>query len=148
MAKLKTGHVGLNVRDVGRSRWFYEQVFDLEVLGESADPGQERVFLGCGGEVVLTLWRQGTGRFSAAQPGLHHLAFEVDTRAEVDAAEERLRRLGVPLHHDGIVAHGEGSRSGGLFFEDPDGIRLEIYCPDLGEIFPAPTPGAPTCGFF
>ena len=31
------------------------------------------------------------------------------------------------FHHDGVVPHGEGASSGGIFFEDPDGIRLEIY---------------------
>ena len=34
------------------------------------------------------------------------------------------------------------------FFTDPDGIRLEIYAPAGADTAPAPTPGAPTCGFF
>ncbi|MES2462541.1 MAG: VOC family protein, partial [Armatimonadota bacterium] len=37
--------------------------------------------------------------------------------------------------------------SGGLFFEDPDGTRLEIYAPS-GVEGTVPTSGAPTCGFF
>ena len=40
----------------------------------------------------------------------------------------------------------EGAASGGLFFTDPDGLRLEPYAPSgiQGE---APVSGAPTCGF-
>ena len=38
--------------------------------------------------------------------------------------------------------------SGGVYFTDPDGIRLEIYAPTGAEIAPAPTKTAPTCGFF
>jgi lactoylglutathione lyase len=37
-----------------------------------------------------------------------------------------------------------------VFFEDPDGIRLEIYAPSAAEAEarPAPTGSAPACGFF
>ncbi|MEV5257368.1 VOC family protein [Streptomyces anulatus] len=38
--------------------------------------------------------------------------------------------------------------SGGIFFSDPDGIRLEIYAPTGADPADAPTSGAPTCGFF
>ena len=52
------------------------------------------------------------------------------------------------LVYDGVVPHGEGASSGGVFFTDPDGIRLEIYAPSGADTAPAPTQGAPTCGFF
>ena len=52
------------------------------------------------------------------------------------------------LHHGGIVPHGEGASSGGIFFEDPDGTRLEIYAPAGANTAPAPSGTAPTCGFF
>ena len=42
-------------------------------------------------------------------------------------SERRIRDLGGTVHHDGIVPHAEGMDSGGVFFEDPDGIRLEIF---------------------
>ena len=35
-----------------------------------------------------------------------------------------------------------------LIFEDPDGIRLEIYAPRGAEEAEAPIAGAPSCGFF
>jgi catechol 2,3-dioxygenase-like lactoylglutathione lyase family enzyme len=68
--------------------------------------------------------------------------------AEVRAAEERLRALGATIHHGGRVAHREGADSGGLFFEDPDGIRLEIYTGSGMGQHQAPSGSAPTCGFF
>jgi lactoylglutathione lyase len=97
---------------------------------------------------VLTLWEQSAGTFATDRPGLHHLSFEV---ADVDAvrrAETVLRGLGVDFAYDGIVPHGEGAASGGVFFTDPDGVRLEIYSPSGADMAPAPTPAAPTCGFF
>lgn len=45
------------------------------------------------------------------------------------------------------MPHREGAQSGGIFFEDPDGTRLEIYAKD-GASGAAPVTGAPTCGFF
>jgi lactoylglutathione lyase len=145
---LRTGHVGLNVTDLGRSVDFYRQVFGFEVLGEQTDGDRRYAFLGLDGTLVVTLWQQSEGRFPADRPGLHHLAFQVPDAGAVQRAEVTLRALGADLAYDGIVPHGEGASSGGLFFTDPDGIRLEIYAPAVAATASAPTPGAPTCGFF
>lgn len=145
----RTGHVGLNVTDLARARRFYSELLDLEVLGQSDDPARPFVFLGRGPEVLLTLWQQSGGGFPADRPGLHHLSFQVDTVDELREAERRLRKLGAPIHHDGIVPHAEGRDSGGLFFEDPDGIRLEISAATgVADLAAAPHGAAPTCGFF
>lgn len=145
---LQTGHVGLNVSDIERSERFYREVFGFQVMGKSQESGREFVFLADGQKLVLTLWQQGEGRFDKRQPGLHHLSFQVATVEEVKEAEGRLRGMSVPMIYDGIVPHGEGAQSGGIFFEDPDGIRLEIYAPTGAGAHEAPTPGAPSCGFF
>ncbi len=145
---LQTGHVGLNVSDLERSKGFYQQVFGLEVMGESHEEGRRFVFLSEGNTLILTLWQQGEGRFEKQRPGLHHLSFQVATIEDVKKAEERLRALNVPFIYDGIVPHTEGSQSAGVFFEDPDGIRLEIYAPTGAGDRSAPSPGAPSCGFF
>jgi catechol 2,3-dioxygenase-like lactoylglutathione lyase family enzyme len=148
MTTFSTGHVGLNVSDLRRSRDFYAAVFGFAVQGESDRDGRRYAFLGDDERLVLTLWQQSDGTFPTDRPGLHHLSFEVADLDAVRAAEQRVRALGARLHHDGVVPHGEGAGSGGIFFEDPDGIRLEIYAPAGDERLPsAPTDG-PTCGFF
>ncbi len=145
---MKTGHIGLNVTDLARSTAFYRTVFAFDVLGERTGGDQRFTFLGRDGTLVLTLWEQSAGTFSSDRPGLHHLSFEVADIDAVRRAEAVLRELGVEFAHDGIVPHGEGASSGGVFFTDPDGVRLEIYAPTGADVAPAPTPGAPTCGFF
>ncbi|SEH02792.1 Glyoxalase/Bleomycin resistance protein/Dioxygenase superfamily protein [Nonomuraea solani] len=144
----QTGHVGLNVTDLDASKAFYERVFGFSVAGESKEDGRRYAFLAQDGTLVLTLWQQSEGRFGAGLPGLHHLSFQVVDLAAVRRAEAVIRELGATLHHDGVVPHGEGASSGGVFFEDPDGIRLEIFAPDGAGDRGAPTSGAPTCGFF
>jgi lactoylglutathione lyase len=147
-ATLRTGHVGLNVTDLARSIAFYRKVFGFDVLGEQAGGERRYAFLGLDGSLMITLWQQSDGRFATDVPGLHHLSFQVPDIEAVRRAEATLRELGTELFHDGIVAHSEGASSGGVFFTDPDGVRLEIYAPAGAQGTSAPTQGAPTCGFF
>ncbi|MFH9197184.1 VOC family protein [Streptomyces anulatus] len=145
---LQTGHIGLNVTDLDRSLAFYREVFDFEVLAEGKEEDRRWAFLGRGPRLLVALWQQSEGTFSTTLPGLHHLSFQVDTVEEVRATEDVLRTLGAEFTYDGVVPHGESGNSGGIFFSDPDGIRLEIYAPTGADPADAPTPGAPTCGFF
>ncbi|MER5932341.1 VOC family protein [Streptomyces sp. NPDC002054] len=145
---LRTGHVGLNVTDLARSLGFYRDVLGFDLLAEGKEDGRRFALLGQGGELSLTLWEQADGAFAPAAAGLHHLALSAADIEEVREYEVRLRALGVHFAYDGIVAHGEGAASGGIFFHDPDGIRLEISAPTGAEGAPAPVDAAPTCGFF
>lgn len=141
-------HIGINVTDLDRSRDFYREVFGLEVLRESSEPTRRFAFLGANGRPVLTLWQQSRSSFPADRPGLHHLAFLAPSLEALEGIEDRLRARGARIHHGGIVAHAEGQDSGGLFFEDPDGIRLEVALPSGLAGRAAPSGAAPTCGFF
>ncbi|MEV4168820.1 VOC family protein [Nonomuraea sp. NPDC049709] len=144
----QTGHIGLNVTDLDKSKEFYGRVFGFTVAGESQEDGRRYAVLAQDGTLVLTLWQQSEGRFATSRPGLHHLSFQVADLDAVRRAETVIKELGATLHHGGIVPHREGASSGGVFFEDPDGIRLEIFAPDGGGDRPAPASDAPTCGFF
>ncbi|MGK8556548.1 VOC family protein [Nocardia gipuzkoensis] len=146
--QLATGHIGLNVSDLDRSVDFYRRALGFEQLAASTDAERRWAFLGADGKLVVTLWEQSDGTFSTETPGLHHLSFQVDTIDQVRAVERVLRELSVAFAHEGVVAHGEGVASGGIFFTDPDGIRLEVYAPSGAESAPAPSGAAPTCGFF
>lgn len=146
---LRTGHIGLNVTDIERSLAFYRDVIGYGVLREGKEEGRRFAFLGQDGTLALTLWQQADAAYAAGNAGLHHLAIEVDTIDEVRAYESALRAYGVEFAYEGVVPHGEGAASGGIFFHDPDGTRLEIYAAfgvDASE--QAPVQDAPTCGFF
>ncbi|MCG8409101.1 MAG: VOC family protein [Phycisphaerales bacterium] len=143
---ITTGHVGLNVTNLEKSKDFYGAAFGLEVMTEVDADDRRFAFLTDGRRLVLSLWEQSVGRFDAALPGLHHLAFEVESVEKVRETEARIRKLGAPLLYDGIVAHSDGAASGGIFFEDPDGTRLEVYSLDAGKGHRAPSGGAPSCG--
>jgi catechol 2,3-dioxygenase-like lactoylglutathione lyase family enzyme len=143
-----TGHVGIGVTDLTRSKDFYQSVFGYDVVMEGSEPDRRFAFLGAEGKLLLTLWQQATSAYDGRTSGLHHLSFQVNSIADVQEAERRVRAAGSKPYHDGIVAHREGASSGGIFFEDPDGTRLEIYAPTGAEQHEAPSSAAPTCGFF
>jgi lactoylglutathione lyase len=146
--KISTGHIGLNVSNLSVSIKFYQEVFNLQVMAESEAESRRYAFLGDGERLILTLWQQSVGRFDPHRPGLHHLSFQVPTIADVEQVEARLRSRNIKLIYEGVVPHSEGATSGGIFFEDPDGIRLEIYTTTGVTQTTAPVAGAPSCGFF
>lgn len=126
---LQFGHIGLSVADLEKSRYFYETILGFEVMRESHEEGRRFLFLGDGAQVFLTLWQQGDGRFSMKNPGLHHLAFKVDSMEQVKEYQQKLQEENIPFEYSTIVPHSPGADSGGIFFYDPDGIRLEIFSP-------------------
>ena len=145
----KTGHIGLNVNNIERAKAFYEGIFNLKIMKEGQEQGRQFVFLGDGSaKPMLTLWQQSSKPFEHDKAGLHHLSFEVPSMDAVRTFEKRLKNHAVPFIYEGIVPHAEGPASGGIFFEDPDGIRLEIYATSGAEGACAPTAGTPSCGFF
>ncbi|HSP17119.1 MAG TPA: VOC family protein [Thermoanaerobaculia bacterium] len=142
-----TGHIGINVTNLARSRDFYIDVFGLQVLGES-NGEKPFAFLGKGADIVFTLWQQSKGRFDTKTPGLHHLSFVAESMDAVRATESRLKKKGVKFTYDTIVPHAEGMDSGGIYFEDPDGVRLEIFAATGAKETAAPAGELPSCGFF
>ncbi len=146
--KFQTGHVGLNVTNLERSKKFYQDVFGFSVMTESSTENRKFVFLGDDGNLILTLWEQSTGEFQKDRPGLHHLSFQVNSIEDVKRIEDKLKSLGATFKYEGIVPHKEGSQSGGVFSFDPDGTRLEVYAPIGAKQNKAPVEDAPTCGFF
>jgi lactoylglutathione lyase len=143
----QTGHIGLNVSDLNRSKEFYQQVFGFDILMESQDAGREFAFLGHDDNIVLTLWQQSHGSFAKNIPGLHHLSFQVGNIDDVLRIEDHLHHVNAKFLYEGVVPHAEGMQSGGIYFEDPDGIRLEIFSATGAGDFNSPLHG-PSCGLF
>src|SRR5690348_10077544 len=117
---LRTGHIGLNVTQLSRSKEFYQTVFGFEVVAEAEVSGSPFALLGKDGTLVLTLWQQSSeeSAFPTDRPGLHHLSFQVNSLEDLQEAEARLKAMQTPLIYDGIVPHAEGGSSAALYFKD------------------------------
>jgi catechol 2,3-dioxygenase-like lactoylglutathione lyase family enzyme len=126
-------HVDLAVADVDASLAFY-----LDLLGPLGLAEEVRFPTYRGTEEVVYLIdahdRRGLG-LRPADGGAHtyygvgveHLAFEVESRAEVDAAHERCLARGERIHFPPEEDRDIGGYYA-FFVFDPDGIRIEIFC--------------------
>ena len=133
----RLAHIGLWATDVATQARFYRQVlgFDLRAT-ELSSPDQEveleeaNAFLALGDEHhCLGLFNDtrpstSNGRFSLQRTRLHHVAFEVDTDAELAALAARLNQSGIELSLEARDGEPEGSDT--LWFRDPEGNRIEI----------------------
>jgi catechol 2,3-dioxygenase-like lactoylglutathione lyase family enzyme len=138
----RLGHVALTVSDVDAAVAFYGDVLGLTVSDrETIQLPDERLVEGawmrCGTDHhCIALFSPAAGPASPNgadprdRPGLNHLAFELATFAELQAAHAALKARGVE-----IVAqrqYGPGSQVR-FYCLDPDGNRVEIYW-DLDQV--------------
>jgi catechol 2,3-dioxygenase len=115
------GHVHLKVSDLERSQAFYRDALGLEL---SEQVGGSFVFMSFG-DAHHDLALQAHPDAPAADPealGLYHFAVEVADEAELARAVDRVREAGVEFT---AVDHGI---SKSIYFSDPDGHGVEIYC--------------------
>jgi len=123
-------HVDLVVSSIERSLPFYSDLLGplgyhrvSEVEGER---GETIWYLaGPGTAVGLREAQSETGPYDRYSLGLHHLAFEAPSRADVDERAEWLRAQGAELESEPQeYAYIPGYYA--VFFYDPDGLKLEI----------------------
>jgi catechol 2,3-dioxygenase-like lactoylglutathione lyase family enzyme len=125
-------HVDLAVADVGESLAFY-----LDLLGQLGWREEVRYPTYRGTEEVVYLKEPATGAMLGLRPadggahhyydvGIEHLAFEVETRDEVDAAYERCAARGARIHFPPEEDR-DVEDYYALFVFDPDGIRIEVF---------------------
>jgi catechol 2,3-dioxygenase-like lactoylglutathione lyase family enzyme len=123
-------HVDLVVSSIERSLPFYSALLGplgfhtvSEVEGER---GETIWYLGGPGSTVgLREAQSDSGSYDRYSLGLHHLAFEAGSRADVDERAQWLRAQGVELESEPQeYTYSPGYYA--VFFYDPDGLKLEI----------------------
>ncbi len=128
--ELRVGHVHLRTADIDRVRDFYAGVMGFDVVFEARDlPGWgttgDLLFLSAGGyhhHLAFNTWKSAGGD---PQPdgvtGLHHVALNFSTRAQLAGTVRRLVDAGVALRQ--LSDHGTHLA---VYVTDPDGNDLEL----------------------
>jgi 2,3-dihydroxy-p-cumate/2,3-dihydroxybenzoate 3,4-dioxygenase len=115
----KLGYVALNVTDIERSVRFYTDMVGLDL---SEPFGAGPAFLRCGTDhhnVVL---------YPAAEPGIKRVAFELESRAEMEHARKHLASLGLAVQDISVEERAALHQGDGLRFVEPNsGLTFELY---------------------
>lgn len=133
----KLAHVGLWSTEVSTQGRFYRQVLGLDLrlpidssAQQDVDLEDANIFLALGEEHhSLALFNDtravvSNGRKPTSRTQLHHLSFEVDTDAELAALAARLNIAGIDVALG--TRDGDPDMGDTLWFNDPDGNRIEI----------------------
>jgi catechol 2,3-dioxygenase len=126
----RIGHVVLKVRNLERSRKFYTEVLGMDVMKDV--PAIRGVFLANDRrdhhEIALFEVGPDADGLQPKQIGLSHIAFRLRNEQELRAAYQELKENKVPISF--TVNHGVTKS---IYFRDPDGHELEVYCDNPAE---------------
>jgi glyoxylase I family protein len=121
-------HIYIAVSDLARSEDFYDRAM-LKVLGFRKNR------FAIGGDPHIQYYNRHFGfvlrpartktTHDSYSPGLHHFCLRVDSDADVRRAADALRSLGVDAT-DAKLYPEYAPDYWATFFNDPDGVRLEI----------------------
>ncbi len=118
-------HLVIRVSDFEVSRRFYDRLLSFLGFVEEWDLGAT---VGWNNGVTM-MWvvaaEPGARPHHTGDIGFHHYAFELGAAEEVDELGDFLKREGVKIVDPpaDYPSYGEGYRA--VFFEDPDGLKLE-----------------------
>ncbi len=147
-------HVGLKVHDIEEAIAFYRDVMGFRV-SDRYNPGDNPYgphaicFMRCGNlhhAVSLVHFSKETKISSRPEMmlnpevGLHHVAFEVDSKKELEEWANYIRAQGFkivmePVVHSPTNPEGDGTmgENRAFYFKDPSGNGIEIFC-DMAEM--------------
>ncbi|WP_406870163.1 VOC family protein [Thioclava sp. 'Guangxiensis'] len=124
--RLRPHHVAVIASDYPRSKHFYTEVLGMSVIAETYREARQswKLDLAMEGGVQIELFTFPNAPARPTRPeaqGLRHLAFAVD---DLDAWCARLQEHGVEVEP---VRVDEFTNARFTFFQDPDGLPLELY---------------------
>lgn len=122
----KVHHIAIICSDYQRSLHFYTHILGMTVIAEHYRESRQsyKTDLALGDEYVVELFSFPSPPPRVTRPeaaGLRHLAFEVD---DIIETVQELDAMGVE-HEEVRTDEYTGKRF--LFFQDPDGLPIEVY---------------------
>lgn len=126
-------HLDLTVRDPHASAPFYDAVLgflgfarvrlagDPNPVWQSRDPGQHLFSI-----ALCPAAPDRMREHDRSTPGLHHVAFQASSRADVDRLHELLQKVGATILDPPAAYPHYGPDCYAVFFADPDGVKLEL----------------------
>jgi len=121
----RIGHVVIKVRELERSKKFYMETLGLQLMMEL--PPLKMAFFASNGrdhhELAIAEVGADAPSPQPKQVGLVHIAFRLNDEDHLRAAYKEFKEKNVPIVF--TVDHGITKS---IYFRDPDGNQLEVYC--------------------
>jgi glyoxylase I family protein len=135
-------HVSITVSDLrGAMKFFHPLLeflgYDVGEIFRSRSGAELTVNLNAANGTAFNIWQAKPGladhRFEIYEPGLHHVAFNVQRHAQVDEVHRLARGLGAEiLDGPGEFPFGPGGYYA-VYFLGPDRIKFEVVHMSLAE---------------
>ena len=106
-------HIVLHVQDVARAKKFYTELLGMTVYREN----DRQAFMHCGQQGVALFKKQGDTPRTTGND-LNHMAFDVTTGT--------YEALKAELEKHGVAVSGRPGEDRCIYFQDPDGHRLQL----------------------
>jgi catechol 2,3-dioxygenase-like lactoylglutathione lyase family enzyme len=119
-------HIALKVKDIARSKSFYQGLLGMEVVWE---PDPQNVYLSSGCDNIALHEVAPNFVSIAAEQHLDHFGFVIESIERVKELEQQFRSAGIKIVHP-FKIHRDGSAS--FYCSDPDDIVIQmLYEPQL-----------------
>jgi len=119
-------HLDFCVEDLAPTEKFYSTLF-----GDPVSKGESWLVYRIGETLLFfATSAKPTGPYDKEQPGLNHIALGVHDPADLRKIESHMNTSG--LKHSGIAIDSHSGKEY-IWFNDPNGFRLEFYCRPASE---------------
>jgi catechol 2,3-dioxygenase len=123
MGLQRVGHVVIKMRDLDLAKGFYRDVLGMKVADEREGVAVFFRFSDYHHDIAVFKVAEDASAPEKNQVGLAHIALVADSFDTVKAMHTRLKSHAVPILR--TVDHGVTKS---VYFNDPEGNELEIYC--------------------
>lgn len=121
MIKLaRIDHINMQVRNVARSKNFYESLFGFALKESGSAQGKPWAILGVSDKAYLCLYESDKAHRANEGILINHFGFHVKNFREIEAS---LKEKKIKINYGGVIQNGK-SRS--IYIEDPDGYEIEL----------------------
>ncbi len=111
-------HIAVSVRDLRRTKQFYQRVFDMEVMYDEPDFIQLTT---PGAHDILVFEKKADA--SGSSGGIAHFGFRLRESKHIADVREKIVDAGGVIIDEGEFVPG----SPYIFFQDPDGYEVEVW---------------------
>jgi catechol 2,3-dioxygenase-like lactoylglutathione lyase family enzyme len=136
-------HVSITVSDLPEAMRFFRPLLEFlgyasgEIVRDERSGHDLTVNLNPANGTAVNIWQAEPGLadhpFAVYEPGLHHVAFNVEKHEQVDGVHDLVRALGGEvLDGPGEFPFGPGGYYA-VYFRGPDGLKLEVVYMPLAE---------------